>query len=391
MKRNSQPILVVVAYNRIKSLSRILSSLDTAHYPSEAKLLISIDNDGKNQNVNKLALEFNWRHGEKEVIYHKKRLGLRNHIIKCGDLSYEYDSVIILEDDLFVSPYFYQYALEALNYYEDCKKIAGISLYNLTYTEADKQPFIPLQDNSDVYFKQVPSSLGQVWNKTHWDSFKQWYKTNPDLNKISGLPSLAKSWPEYSWKKYFYAYLVLYDKYFVFPLISFSTNFNDEGTNMITKSYFGQTQIRVIDSGFKFRMLKDSLNVYDAYSEILPDKLNKLCNVLSDFDYEVDLYGRKEQFEKEYILTGKPCKKYIKSFERTMKPQELNIIFNIEGGDFVLARREDVIFKKQTIKDFIKEYTYFYINVFTTKVLFNILKSRLKNKIRSLFKVNKKI
>ena len=46
MKKNSQPIIVVVAYNRIKSLSRILSSLDTAHYPGEAKLLISIDNDG---------------------------------------------------------------------------------------------------------------------------------------------------------------------------------------------------------------------------------------------------------------------------------------------------------------------------------------------------------
>lgn len=394
MMQNFHPAIVVVAFDRINSLNRILTSLSQGIYPENTKLIISIDNNGKNQNVVEAAKKFGWMFGEKEVIYQQKRLGLRNHIIRCGDLTYKYDSVIILEDDLYVSPFFYNYAQQALSYYKDDEKIAGISLYNLSYTESSKLPFIPIKDDSDVYFKQIPSSLGQAWTSKQWDEFKQWYDLNEDICEIQGLPYVVrKRWPESSWKKYFYAFLVVFDKFFIFPQNSFTTNFNDAGTNMITNSYFGQTQVEIVNKSYKFKKIKEAINVYDAYSEILPKKLNTLCNTLKGYNYEVDLYGRKEFFNEDIVLTTKLCKKSILSFKRSMKPHELNIVFNLEGEEIFLSRKEDVLYYpksvnnikyNRTIKDFINEYNYFYRNVFETNILFKIIKFRLWNKILKL-------
>ncbi|MCK4747327.1 MAG: glycosyltransferase, partial [Bacteroidales bacterium] len=124
-----KPVVVVVAYNRPRSLERILHSLKRIRNATDVKLVISIDNQAPdNYPVRDIATEFNWPHGEKEVIYQEARLGLRNHILQCAGLSQQYGSVIILEDDLYVSPYFYDYAVQALTYYTDDQEIAGISL-----------------------------------------------------------------------------------------------------------------------------------------------------------------------------------------------------------------------------------------------------------------------
>ena len=397
MNLNHNPAIVIVAYNRIHSLQRILNSLNMAKCPEGTKLIISIDNNGENQKVAELADHYVWTHGEKDVIYRKERMGLRNHILSCGDFSYKYKSVIILEDDLIVSPYFYIFAREALQYYNDSTEIAGISLYNLPYTEASKLPFVPLKDDSDVYFMQVPSSLGQVWSVDHWDAFKKWYSSNPDLSAIKGLPTIVtKFWSESSWKKFYYGYMVTNNKYFVYPQLSFTSNFNDRGENMYAKSFSGQVNLQMVLANYRFKSINESVNVYDAYSEILPDRLKKLCETLNDYDLEVDLYGQKEFFSKKFVLTSKYCKEKIKGYERAMKPAELNIIYNIPGNELTLARSQDVIFNSQSIvnlilktmpiEEFINNHNYYYTNVFDTKVLIKILRFRIKNKLKNILK-----
>jgi hypothetical protein len=241
----------------------------------------------------------------------------------------------------------------------------------------------------------VPSSLGQAWNYKQWNSFKKWYNTNPDILNVNGLPPIAKKWwPDTSWKKFFYAYLVKFNKFFVFPQISLTTSFNDPGTNMKVKSFFGQSPLKIIRSPFKFKHLKDSLNVYDAYSEILPGAINKLSNLLKDYDYEVDLYARKDVFSKDYVLTTKPCAKYIFSFDRSLKPHELNVVFELPGEEIYFALKEDVLFYPSTVEhlkynrstdDFIKEFTYFYKNAFDTDVIMRIIGFKVRNKIKLLF------
>lgn len=386
MSNTYNPVIVVVAFNRIKSLQRILNSLAKSIFPVKTKLIISIDNNGQNKQVADFARQFEWKNGDKEVIYQDEHLGLRKHVLRCGDISFEYGSIIMLEDDLVVSPYFYTYAIEALNYYETSEKIGGISLYNLPYTEALKQPFIPILDDSDVYFKQIPSSLGQTWTVKQWDSFRKWYDADPDIKAIKGLPvRVRNNWPESSWKKYFYGYLVEKNKYFVFPQISYTSNFNDLGENMKFMNYFGQVRLAIVESSFKFKTIENAINVYDAHSELLVDRLKKLQPNLSKYDFESDLYDKKESFSTELVLTSKKCKNSLLSFSRAMKPMEMNIIYDIPGNDISLAKREDVILDSLTMDDFENEYAYFYRNILDTNILFKVIINRIRRRIKSIF------
>ena len=84
------PAIVVVAYNRPESLGRLLNSIAQAKYPADQQipLVISIDGGGSNGvAVRKIAHEYDWLHGEKEIIDHQTNLGLIEHVFSCGDLS----------------------------------------------------------------------------------------------------------------------------------------------------------------------------------------------------------------------------------------------------------------------------------------------------------------
>ena len=110
--------IVVVAYNRPHALNRLLSSIKQADYSgySNIQLIISIDFSG-NDDCFVLADSFEWEWGKKEIVRHPENLGLKKHILLCGDISEQHDGVIILEDDLFVSPAFYDYAQQAYLFY----------------------------------------------------------------------------------------------------------------------------------------------------------------------------------------------------------------------------------------------------------------------------------
>lgn len=123
------PAIVISAYNRPRALERILSSISQAQYVQrDVPLVISIDRgaDERNNQVAAIAKQFEWKFGPKQVIHHADHLGLLQHVFFCGNLTREFDAVIFLEDDLYVSPSFYVYASQALNFYDDAPRIAGV-------------------------------------------------------------------------------------------------------------------------------------------------------------------------------------------------------------------------------------------------------------------------
>ncbi|MDF2668785.1 MAG: family 2 glycosyl transferase, partial [Paenibacillus sp.] len=226
--------IVVVAYNRRHALERCLRALSHANYPhNKVKLVISIDGCASNHDVVEAARSFSWKHGDKEVIYQKQNLGLRQHIMQCGNLSHKYGSIILLEDDIYVSPDFYSYALQASHYYKNNCRIAGISLYSPRFNETSKLPFEPLQGKYDVFFSQLPTSWGQVWTSRQWGSYTKWYKSQSassiDNFNHPSIPGSVKRWPSTSWKKYYAKYMLEQNQYFVYPYDSLSTNFGDPG------------------------------------------------------------------------------------------------------------------------------------------------------------------
>lgn len=346
----TNPTIVVVAYNRPKPLGRLLQSLLNAHYSeSEVRLVISIDKS-ENKEVLKLSQQFEWKFGEKKIIQHTEHLGLKEHILRCGDLSLEYESIIVLEDDLLVSPYFYQYAKQAIEFYKDENALAGISLYNYQVAESCFYPFQAIDDGSDVYFMQVASSWGQAWTKTQWQKFRNWFSLNAELPSSAAIPNYLKQWGKHSWKKHFIHYLIDTDKYFVFPRLSLTTNFEEEGTNSSTRNVF-HVPLQISTSNYKFCELMLSKSVYDAWFEIKPQLLKQFNVTLINYNFEVDLYGSKEinTNDYEYILSSKEAQNPLLLFGADLFPMESNITFNLSGYAIKLYKKTKNTFIKKKL------------------------------------------
>ena len=136
--------IIVVTYKRIDSLKRLLNSLEKAYYDNERPtLIISIDKSDSD-NVEVFADSYNWPLGEKIVRKHDKNMGLRNHMMSLGEWFSKFETLIVLEDDLVVSPCYYSYTRQASDKYMGDEKIAGISLYSFATNYQTMFAFIPM-------------------------------------------------------------------------------------------------------------------------------------------------------------------------------------------------------------------------------------------------------
>ena len=337
MNSNTPTPIIIIAYNRPKSLSRLLDSLSKANYPFiDIPLIISIDKGDNNQSVLRIGEDFQWRHGKKTVIYLENNLGLRKHVLQCGNMVLQYGSIIILEDDLYVSPCFYEYSVKALNFSKNKHYIGGVSLYNHQLNVHVKQNFQALDDGYDNWYFQFASSWGQAYTKTQWSDFIAWYKLQGRLEAETTVPKNVTNWSDKSWLKYNIAYLIKENKYFIYPKISLTTNFSDKGTHAGKDSTAYQVSIlnRQKQVDFRFSELNESLAVYDAFFEN-----TKLSSVLGlrPSDIIIDLYGYKAQFDRNFVLTSKIFNfKVLKTYGRCLKPLDNNIFRQIEGKDFFL-------------------------------------------------------
>jgi len=341
---------VIPTYERPHALARLLGTLSNAHYPGDARpdLIISVDGN-PDPEVVRVAESFDWK-GTKEIIRHDDWLGLRAHIIWCGSLSSKYGSVLILEEDLAVSPYFYEFGRAALSYYDDndnSDSIASISLYSFRMNEYASLPFVPIDDGWDVYFLQTCSSRGQIWTETQWKQFLMWYEQH-QTGPFGGndlVPEEVKQWPPSSWKKYFNWYMIQNNLYSVVPRSSLTTNFGDKGTHTTAQSTLVQSPLLLKERDWRFTPLNGSMAVYDGYFE--PVLTHMLGNVgtIPTVSITVDLYGKKDlcKVEQDYVITTGGTEENIASFGIDMYPPITNVIYNIEGNAIHLVRREEAL------------------------------------------------
>lgn len=341
-----KPAIIVVAYNRPSSLQRLLNSLAIADYTGydSITLIISIDY-GNSPEVISIAKNFSWQFGQKEIIIHTQNLGLKNHIIFCGDLTEKYHSVIILEDDLVVSPAFYDYTCQALNYFQDQSNISGISLYSYFYNEYAQVRFMPLDDGFDNYFLQSATSWGQVWTKNQWQDFKNWYKIHQlvSITYQDKIPDKVVVWSDKSWKKYFIKYMILSKKYFVIPRISLTTNCSEAGANILSKQDNYHSYLLLQNKKFNFSNFNSSQAIYDAHYELEPRSLYQYLPWLKKYNLEFDFYGAKNltRVESEYLITIRDSHKPIKSYPLELIPSELNVALDLPGKFFHLTKLTD--------------------------------------------------
>jgi hypothetical protein len=327
----SLPTIIVIGYNRADSLTRLLGSLRTANYPpGNVRLVISLDNSGMLAPL-QVADAFDWPYGDKRIIAHETRLGLRNHVLSCGDLTEEYGDVMVLEDDLFVSPFFYHYTSAALDFYAEDRSLAGISLYSQQFNQTASLPFMPVDNGGvDIYFMQLAASWGQAWTRQHWLGFRQWMQEHgTDITDVENIPADIRSWPESSWLKLFNAYIIDQNKFFVYPYLSLTTNFGDPGQHFKIASSRYQVPVQQRSMTYRFTSLGESLAIYDAFCEILPESIKQQNPLLANYDFTVNLYGRKPH-AKGLQLTRTNAQGLL-NFSLSMKPMELSVMHNLQG------------------------------------------------------------
>ncbi|MCX0373504.1 glycosyltransferase family 2 protein [Clostridium perfringens] len=332
-KSNIDVAVVAVGYNRPDSLKTLLNSINLVkNVDNNLDLIISIDKGQRQKEIVEISEKFEWKYGKKIIRAFKERQGLRNHIIQCGDLTEKYDAVIVLEDDLIVSPYFYSYVKQALEFYkhEDC--IAGISLYKNQINQGVGRQFEVEHNGYDAYMMQYAQSWGQCWTKKMWSEFKNWYlkNENKDLSEGEILPAYISSWDNHSWLKYYMRYIVERNKYFIYPIISLSSNRSEAGQHCRFANNDYYVSMLQGDMKFNFPRIDESVK-YDIFFERvgIENKIFPECKG----DILLDLYGSRTNYKnKRYVVSTNalPYKK-INSFGLVLRPIEQNCIFPQPG------------------------------------------------------------
>ena len=376
--------LVVVGYNRIPGMMRLLQSLECADYGDDkVTLIVSLDNCG-NSGPEEAAKAFSWSHGEKIVRTFPERQGLRKHILSCGDYLMTYEAIAVLEDDLVVSPAFYDYMKQAVRCYKNNQDVAGISLYSHKVNVNRNLPFVPQPDAYDNFFMQFAQSWGQIWMREQWFAFKKWYEKHvKEPVEAENVPEFVASWPKTSWLKYHIKYCISQNKYFVYPYHSLTTCYSDAGEHCKeTNTIYQVPMIR--KTGMQYRFcdhVKDGV-CYDAFFERqgLAGYLN-----LSEEELCVDFYGTKGNREKKRFWLTREILPYkcVKSYDFCLRPQECNVIESVEGNCISLYDTETHCKEdKKTIRENYRTINYYYNITARWREVLDYFVVRMKDRVK---------
>ncbi len=322
--------IVTIGYNRPDCMMRLLNSLNGAYIDEDVPLIISLDNCGSNV-VEEAVSSFHWKHGEKKIVTHEQRLGLKKHVLSIGEWTKRYEHIIVFEDDLFVSPFFFEYVKAAVEAYGDDDRIAGIGLYNQNLNQQCGYGFEAIDDGRDVYFMQYACSWGQVWSQKKWRAFMEWYADHLEAFDADPLvPQNVCRWNEKSWLKYHVRYCAHKGLFFVYPRISLTTNFSSAGSHAKFNDNAYQAAMLVHPKKWDMPSLDESSSQYNVFFE---NMLLYKHLALEENEVCIDTYGvRKNSGGKRYWLTTRQeGYKIVKSFGLELRPREANVVFNIPG------------------------------------------------------------
>lgn len=163
--------IVLFTYNRPEHTLRTLESLANNSLAAQSKLYIICDGPCKNvcleemqnlQETRRVVASKQWC-GEVKIISKEENEGLaRSIVMGVSKILDQYDSVIVLEDDLILSPGFLNYMNTALNLYKEEENVFSVSGYMYPVEEKLKETF----------FLSLISTWGWGTWKRAWDFYE---------------------------------------------------------------------------------------------------------------------------------------------------------------------------------------------------------------------------
>lgn len=387
VEKEIYPAICCLGYNRKDSMKRLLDSIDKAIIPYDnISLIVSIDQSDLSDEVERVARDFKWTHGEMIIKRYDKRLGVIEHTMRCGDLVNEYDAIIYLEDDIVVAPGFYVYTVEAIKYYGENPDVFGIGLYSQEWLPTYESKFIPSYSGGDAYGYNGDVSWGQCWLKRPWNDFRKWFNNRKQLSfDTAKIPKGVQKWGEQSWSKYLSVYLIENKKFYMVPYYSYTTCFSESGVHTGISSNIMQVKLseKTCEMDFSFLPVGRCVK-YDSWF----DRMDKFVDFISNIPIEdicIDLVGAKHNWDSyEYILTVKKLDyEIIAEYGINLRPIEMNIILNNRGKGITLYKvgNQRTVWNEDT-RYIAFEKVFNDTDGYSIRTILKILKRKIFNKLR---------
>ncbi|KAJ8765262.1 hypothetical protein K2173_011959 [Erythroxylum novogranatense] len=210
-------LIKVLTFNRLDSLTRCLRSLATVDYGNDTvHLHIYVDhflqsNDSLDVLDQRLDLAhgilefvdgFKWDFGNKVVHYRTTNLGLQGQWLESWWPGSDDEFAFVVEDDLEVSPVFYQFVRALIsNYYYNVSNFSpsvyGVSLQRPRFVPGKHGNKIKLDNGTQLFLYQLVGTWGQILFPRPWKEFRLWY----DIHKAKGIKPFLDGMVTTGWYK----------------------------------------------------------------------------------------------------------------------------------------------------------------------------------------------
>jgi hypothetical protein len=299
----------VITFNRPKSLKRLCESLVNAKYYGHTIHIHFYVDQGADLDTKRFVKDFVWPHGVKRSLFRYVSSGLVRAVIESWYPSHPHDYVMLAEDDIEVSKYWYYWVLRTMKEYRypyrDSQgkiqmldpSIFGLSLYTPRESEMSNPRFRYFPDkhfSQQVWIHSIPCSWGAVYYPEHWLFFRQYIEMRRNLGKNLHIPECeCNGWRE-SWVKFYTELGYMKGWYMLYPNFpnqtSFSTNHLEPGVHVVKDEELH---------------MKDLFTVPLAVTNIIPDKLPSV-DTLPILDYRYKrIKQRKDLIEQGYFTWQK--------------------------------------------------------------------------------------
>lgn len=319
-------LVAIITFNRPDSLSGLMHTVSGMRIPPDctADMVISLDGGG-DAGCAALMEAFAWPHGKLTLIHHPENLGLREHVLRTGNLVADYDALVMLEEDLLVSPALLEHVVHVVSQAGEWEDVFQFALYTPAIHEFYELPFTPVPLESETWYARVPCSWGQCWTRRQWQNFRAWLQANPSCPTLEKIQHPAAGWGPNSWKRHFFEYLLQKEGWVLYPRVSLTTNTGVPGVHFKKDARYFRVPLALSPQTSVIPSPAVSESRYDEWFEPLPDTLG--LSIPDPAELDVDLYGMKPAaaLSKPRVLTRRTCAGNPSGFRDDLAPLELNV------------------------------------------------------------------
>ena len=187
-------VIHILTWNRPDSFKRLVSSIKQSHYGIDhVDLIIHVDGGYQNKDTKDVANSIKWPFGNKKVFFSNDRKGLAQAWFSAWFPSDNKTFAIIFEDDIVVSPLWYQWLTCAWKKYRDRDDIAGISLQRQRLIPYKPAKIKEIINNHEPFLFPLVGSIGFSPHPIRWKQFLLWIQTFKMDNFDIDIPYLITS------------------------------------------------------------------------------------------------------------------------------------------------------------------------------------------------------